>query len=304
MKKHLHHMLLPALFLVAPYTIAIQSDLSQNFGANFVHAMRFSPFFNSEDIAYDATWHTVKFVYDKHMCTLFTDTETTQIPRIIHQIWLPEGEVPAEFNELHQTWIKHHPDWHYKLWRMEDIVEIPFQDKEMFLKLSLEEKSIFARYAILYMYGGIFANSCCECLKSFEALHERCDFYAGIFSEQQFLLSDSIIAAKAGSQLIARCMFALCYDDIANIHMRSIAALTSAFKNQLLATNERIVALPLLYLDPWPRTEENMPDITKRARTRDSFAKKHWELLLGEKCKQKSLGYTVCSCPQSSGIQS
>lgn len=281
------------------------NEFPEGFATNFVHAMRTSPLFTPELVKNDTMWHTVKYVYDKHIAHYTTEPAegASAIPKIIHQIWLGEGEVPAEIAELHQSWQKHHPDWTYKLWTREDILQLPFNDIERFKSLSDVEKSYVARYAILYLCGGVFANSCCECLKSFNILNECCDFYAGVAgvsSENQCLLSDSIIACKANSSVIAQCFQLLCADEqIKDIRERSVFALTHAFRYHLLLSSDRIVALPLSYLDPWPRTNDNKPDINKRVKTQHSFAKKHWDILMDEKHKQNLCEQVVCLCPEA-----
>jgi hypothetical protein len=107
------------------------------------------------------------------------------IPKVIHQMWLDKvvknnKEPPPKYNRLGyvQTWKKKNPDFKYKLWNME-MVEKLFQHpnlgqwREFWYKMTEHiERCDFARYAIMYMEGGVYVDLDFKCLRPIKPLLE------------------------------------------------------------------------------------------------------------------------------------
>lgn len=95
-----------------------------------------------------------------------------KIPKIIHQIWFQgEDQIPANLLPYHTSWKKYNPEYEVRVWdqtqiealinQLENwIKECYFSYKKMIQKID------FAKYAILYTYGGIYMDMDVECFKS------------------------------------------------------------------------------------------------------------------------------------------
>jgi mannosyltransferase OCH1-like enzyme len=130
------------------------------------------------------------------------------IPRIIHQIWLGPKSLPPEHQAYRDSWKKHHPDWSYKLWRDADAAAFNFMNKKAYeTATNYGEKSDILRYAILYEWGGIYADDDFECLASFDSLAATCTFFAGVEpSRSRFSISNAVIGCVPGNPLMKECL--------------------------------------------------------------------------------------------------
>jgi inositol phosphorylceramide mannosyltransferase catalytic subunit len=84
-------------------------------------------------------------------------------PHIIHQIWLQgEENIPDKFNENIASIKNMHKSWTYYLWDEVKILVLLKKNKlwlETYYKLQyLHQKVDYARYIILYIYGGIYLD--------------------------------------------------------------------------------------------------------------------------------------------------
>ena len=85
------------------------------------------------------------------------------IPKIIHQIWLQgKDQIPPKMEERRQTVLKINPEWEYILWDERSILELLYSNKDWlktYYKFDyLHQKVDYAKYIILYMYGGIYID--------------------------------------------------------------------------------------------------------------------------------------------------
>jgi mannosyltransferase OCH1-like enzyme len=95
-----------------------------------------------------------------------------KIPKIIHQIWFQgEDNIPPNLLEHHNTWIKINPDYEIIVWdqiKIENLVNK--QDKWIketyFFYSKMIQKIDFAKYVILYNYGGIYMDMDIKCIQS------------------------------------------------------------------------------------------------------------------------------------------
>ncbi|ARF09146.1 glycosyltransferase [Catovirus CTV1] len=100
----------------------------------------------------------------------------TQIPKIIHQIWLQgENNIPKDYPNYSESWKKLNPNFEYILWdqsNIENLIKKYFPD---FLSKfnnypKLVQKVDAAKYIILYVYGGVYVDMDLECLKNIDDL--------------------------------------------------------------------------------------------------------------------------------------
>lgn len=103
-----------------------------------------------------------------------TPSSTDVTPKIIHQTWKTK-DVPYPLSEYVLSVKKLNPGYEYKLWTDEDIDELiktqfpqyytPYKQFQQHI-----ERVDFVRYAILYLYGGIYLDLDIECFKSLDPL--------------------------------------------------------------------------------------------------------------------------------------
>lgn len=108
------------------------------------------------------------------------------IPHLIHSCWLDKVEydnekAPAKYNpkydEFLESWKRFHPNHHFYWWnrrRLEGLFESPELNRwKDFWYSGLKrhiERCDFARYALLWMYGGVYRDLDYRCNKSIEPL--------------------------------------------------------------------------------------------------------------------------------------
>ena len=121
-----------------------------------------------------------------------------EFPKIIHQIWM-QGEkyIPEKFNNYIKSIKKFNPDWEYNLWDEISILNLLSKNKQhidTYYKFSyLHQKIDYARYVILYHFGGVSIDIDTECLKSLNGLIEKYKDYSLIVSEANSKFLEKII---------------------------------------------------------------------------------------------------------------
>ena len=95
-----------------------------------------------------------------------------EIPKLIHQIWYQgEENIPLEYLKYSKSWIKLNPDYNHLLWDENSIDKLIRKKFKNYYTLYLNfptmiQKIDFAKYCIIYEYGGIYIDMDCECIKS------------------------------------------------------------------------------------------------------------------------------------------
>lgn len=101
------------------------------------------------------------------------------IPKIIHYCWFGSNPMPPIVLKCIESWKAKMPDYEIKLWNEENV---PIKEYK-FMKDAYSVKkwafvSDYARYWILYQYGGFFLDCDVEALDSFEKLRNQNIFFA------------------------------------------------------------------------------------------------------------------------------
>jgi mannosyltransferase OCH1-like enzyme len=100
----------------------------------------------------------------------------TEIPKIIHQIWMGIDEpLPECFRLFGETWKENHPGWKYELWdgeRTNDFIHEFYPHYwNIFQNFQYDTQRLDAiRYLILDKMGGMYADFDTECLKPHDEL--------------------------------------------------------------------------------------------------------------------------------------
>lgn len=123
------------------------------------------------------------------------------IPKTFHQIWLGGKERPHRFLRYAESWVRHHPNWEYKLWTEDDL--FPLINQTQFeAARTMAQKSDILRYEILLKYGGVYLDTDFECLKNIEVLLFELTAFSS-FEDNQGTISNALMGSTSGHRAIA-----------------------------------------------------------------------------------------------------
>lgn len=150
-----------------------------------------------------AEWQPFREAY-RHWHQQFPTKATPQVPRIFHHIWLG-GEPPEWLQALHVACRQLHPGWRFWLWRDSDWGDVLGADAPPLESLNPGAASDLMRYALLYRYGGLYADWDFLWLRPIpeELLH--CEAFAGLGHDNHPTLLNGLIGASAEHPLIGAC---------------------------------------------------------------------------------------------------
>lgn len=115
-----------------------------------------------------------------------------RIPRIVHQIWLGEKNIPLKYISWVKTWMNW-LGWEYKLWTDNDVKYFNFYNQKLYdIASNYAEKSDILRLEILLRYGGLYVDMDYECIKPciFDEMNKCFDLYIGFEPIEHGILSD------------------------------------------------------------------------------------------------------------------
>lgn len=93
------------------------------------------------------------------------------IPKVIHYFWFGKGKKPKIFEKCLKSWKKYCPDYEIKEWTEQDFnVNINKYTEEAYRNKKYAFVSDYARFYVLYKYGGIYLDIDVEILKSIDEL--------------------------------------------------------------------------------------------------------------------------------------
>lgn len=184
-----------------------------------------------------------------------------RIPKIIHQIWVGPKPIPESYKKFQQTWKYFHPDWIYKLWTDKDVKSIKLHNQNLYDRTkSYIEKADILRYELLEKFGGLYVDLDFECLKPFDKLHYRYDFYTGIsHNNQGEIVNNAVIACHRNHPLIKAIIRNIKDEDIQDWRNRSGVFYFSQQFCKLIKIHKGInVALPMgfFYVIPYNFNQE------------------------------------------------
>ena len=110
-------------------------------------------------------------------------SNSTNIPKIIHQLWIGPKPRPSKFMA---TWIEKHPDYEYIMWNEEELNRRGLRLECMSKINSIEEingKADIIRWEILFHYGGLFVDADSICIEPFNYLIDQHKPFCGYENE-------------------------------------------------------------------------------------------------------------------------
>ena len=93
------------------------------------------------------------------------------IPKIIHYCWFGRNPLPKSAKECIASWVKYFPDYEIKEWNEDnfDVNILPYT-KDAYDAKKYAFVSDFARFWVLYNYGGIYFDTDVEVIKPMETI--------------------------------------------------------------------------------------------------------------------------------------
>lgn len=93
------------------------------------------------------------------------------IPKKIHYCWFGNNDLPKSAQKCINSWKKHFPDYQIIEWNESNFnVNMITYTKQAYEAKKYAFVSDFARFYILYNYGGVYFDTDVEVLKSFESI--------------------------------------------------------------------------------------------------------------------------------------
>lgn len=126
------------------------------------------------------------------------------IPHKIHQIWIG-SDLPKKYYNWCKSWQTLNPEWEYKLWQEQDILDLLDEPiKSIFLQSkNFGAKSDIARYVILEKEGGVYCDTDFECIHPLEKITETCTMFAGTIFSKKPEIANGIIGTIPTHPLLA-----------------------------------------------------------------------------------------------------
>ncbi len=111
-----------------------------------------------------------------------------------------------KLEEYVNTWYTHFPDWKIMFWSVDPIVELlrvlPDGERMVSAFKKLPNKgaqSDFARYAIVYVWGGMYVDTDMECLRNFSCLLTQPGKNLFLSLNEDFLAIEKAFAARSSN---------------------------------------------------------------------------------------------------------
>ena len=128
--------------------------------------------------------------------------ESNSIPKIIHYCWFGNNPLPELAQKCISSWEKFFPDYEIKEWN-EQNYDV---NKILYTKQAYEAKkyafvSDYARFDILYQYGGLYFDTDVEVIKDLHSIIE-CGAFIGVEKGQKSLLAAGLGIASPAASLI------------------------------------------------------------------------------------------------------
>lgn len=99
------------------------------------------------------------------------------IPRIIHYCWFGGKEIPMQYQAYIDSWKKYCPDYEIKEWNESNFnINCCSYVKEAYNAKKWAFIADYARFFILYNYGGIYFDTDVELLRPIDTLVENGNF--------------------------------------------------------------------------------------------------------------------------------
>lgn len=147
------------------------------------------------------SWHSGR--YSKHVDSLPNPKKDCNIPKVINYCWFGGKQLPNDVRANIESWRKSNPKFEIREWNDSNYdVNVTKYTREAYAAKKYSFVADYARYDIVFKYGGFYFDTDVELIKGIEKF---CN-YRGFFSYEFFNLinSGSGFAAEEGDPLIGK----------------------------------------------------------------------------------------------------
>lgn len=168
------------------------------------------------------------------------------IPKIIHYCWFGGKELPQSARQCVESWKRFFPDYEIKRWDESnfDVDAIPYT-KEAYSAQKYAFVSDYARFCIIYNYGGIYMDTDVEVIKSLEDIIEKGNYF-GVESKAEAGITVNPglgFASEPGNEFLKKMI-----DLYKTFHFLNSDG-SQCLKNIVQITTEELLANGLLNID-------------------------------------------------------
>jgi mannosyltransferase OCH1-like enzyme len=230
--------------------------------------------------------HIIEELYGKYY-TNGQPAQSLRIPKIIHQIWLG-SPFPDKYRPWQETWKKFHPGWEYRLWTDREAEKLELINRRAYDETkNFGAKADILRLEIIHKFGGLYADTDFECLKSFEEFHRVADFYVGTIELEngEPVLLTSLFGAIPKHPIIKKNIDKLSRpintrDPHRLIQLHDGPLFTECFFENCLKNNLVNIAFPPDFFYPYPAGQRfnRDPQLVKSYFTANTRAVHYWEV--------------------------
>ena len=225
-------------------------------------------------------WKLLKELYEKNYL-INEGRNYNNLPKKIHQIWFG-GELPDKYKKYCDTWRRFNPDWEYKLWTDKDVDNIDLPNRDLFNSIkNMGQRSDFFRYHVLNQFGGVYADTDFECLKSFNSL-SYADFFVGVGFPRTVELYIGLIGCVPHHPIIANVvkkMTSVRQEGWFNIFKTTGSYFfTDSFFEVITHYTKGVIVFPTDYFYPYPNKKGYKGQIGKKYVKDCSYAIHYWEV--------------------------
>jgi mannosyltransferase OCH1-like enzyme len=248
--------------------------------SNYLQHQRFHFDFLSNCDKYEQ-WQAAIDQYD---CWMKREKDAKYIPKVIHQIWIGDS-LPSTYAEFQKTWRSKMPEYEYKMWNEESILELSSPLMPLFKRVKNPgTKSDIARYIILEAEGGIYVDTDFECIKRMDTCLAGSTFVCGQSpgsesGDVEYLIG--LIACTPKHRVMEMIVSRL--EAISEINeadaMSIINATGPGLLTDVLKTTEKdetIGCAPSNYFYPWPAFMKSSEGRPEEYCDDSSYAIHHW----------------------------
>lgn len=126
------------------------------------------------------------------------------IPKVIHYCWFGRGKKPRLAKKCIKSWKKYCPDYQIIEWNEDnyDIASAPLFVRQAIEKEKWAFVSDYARYQVIYQYGGIYLDTDVELIKSLDSLLHNTAYWGFEQNNSYYIASGLGFGAEKGTLIL------------------------------------------------------------------------------------------------------
>lgn len=200
----------------------------------------------------------------------------SNIPKIIHYIWLGDSPLPKLYEECIKSWLTFAGDWTFKLWNNENL-----PTDNLYLKKALQDKkyafaSDYLRCYVLKEFGGVYLDVDIELVGTLnDMLHHNA--FLGLEKTQRF--NNAVMGSMPDHWFVNKMLNY--YDSNIGVY-RAIPKITTELigdfsESESVMRKDDLAIYPPRYFYPFnPYDENSLCQLMFKSITPDTVAIHHW----------------------------